>query len=378
MTEPMVAQSNRYWRSITRGVTIESAKADAEAKAIDTIFPWLAHDAMVHLRTPHGLEQYTGAAWGTRDVCQGPVELLLSLEHDEPVKAILRLLFAEQQEKQGDWPQWFMLEPYSQIRDREAHGDVIVWPLKALCDYLEATGDFAFLDEPIAWRREGALQKTAYSDPIATHIEALISTVRERFIPGTHLIRYGNGDWNDSLQPVDTEKRDWMASSWTVALLYQQLCRYAEILRRIAHVDAAEELSSLAAAVRDDLNRFLIRDETLAGYGVFKPEGGMPELLIHPCDNLTGLSFSMLPMVQAIIGGLFTQEQARRHLDLIRKHLVFADGARLMDKPIAYHGGPETIFRRAESAAFFGREIGLMYTHSHLRYAEAMSVLGEF
>jgi cellobiose phosphorylase len=129
--------------------------------------------------------------------------------------------------------------------------------------------------------------------------------------------------------------------------------------------------------MRDDVNRFLIRDETLAGYGVFKPQGGMPELLIHPCDNLTGLSFSMLPMVQAIIGGVFTQEQARRHLDLIRKHLGFADGARLMDKPIAYHGGPETIFRRAESAAFFGREIGLMYTHSHLRYAEAMSVLGE-
>ena len=32
---------------------------------------------------------------------------------------------------------------------------------------------------------------------------------------------------------------------------------------------------------------------------------------------------------------------------------------------------PETFFQRAESAAFFGREIGLMYTHSHLRYGEA-------
>ena len=38
----------------------------------------------------------------------------------------------------GDWPQWFMLDPYRQIRDRHSHGDVIVWPLKALCDYLEA------------------------------------------------------------------------------------------------------------------------------------------------------------------------------------------------------------------------------------------------
>ena len=48
-----------------------------------------------------------------------------------------------------------------------------------------------------------------------------------------------------------------------------------------------------------------------------------------------------------------------------------------MDRPVAYRGGPEEIFRRAESAAFFGREIGLMYVHAHLRYGEAMATLGE-
>jgi len=115
----------------------------------------------------------------------------------------------------------------------------------------------------------------------------------------------------------------------------------------------------------------------VAGYGVFSPEGGLPELLLHPSDEQTGLSFSLLPMTQGVIGEIFTRKQARRHLGLIRKHLLFSDGARLMDRPIDYHGGPETIFRRAESAAFFGREIGLMYVHSHLRYAEALSVLGE-
>ena len=62
---------------------------------------------------------------------------------------------------------------------------------------------------------------------------------------------------------------------------------------------------------------------------------------------------------------------------LIREHLLFPDGARLMDRPVTYRGGPERIFRRAESASFFGREIGLMYVHAHLRYAEAMAVLGD-
>ena len=34
-------------------------------------------------------------------------------------------------------------------------------------------------------------------------------------------------------------------------------------------------------------------------------------------------------------------------------------------------------FQRAESASFFGREIGLMYTHAHLRYAEALARYGD-
>jgi cellobiose phosphorylase len=82
-------------------------------------------------------------------------------------------------------------------------------------------------------------------------------------------------------------------------------------------------------------------------------------------------------MTQSIIGGLFTPQQAAHHLRLIREHLFFPDGVRLIDRPVAYHGGPQTMFRRAESSSFFGREIGLMYVHAHLRYAEAMAVLGE-
>jgi 1,2-beta-oligoglucan phosphorylase len=375
----MLKPADRFWRNLTRGVRVRSAKDSADALAVDTALPWLAHDGMIHLTAPHGLEQYTGGAWGTRDVCQGSIELLLTLEHDHAVKDILRILFAQQYEESGDWPQWFMLEPYSVVQDRESHGDIIIWPLKALCDYIEATGDFAFLEEAIAWRRGDNFEKTPHADPVTAHIDKLIETVRARFIPGTHLVRYGHGDWNDSLRPVDPTTSDWMTSAWTVVLLYEQLRRYAEILRQAKRAPKrAKELDALAAAVRKDFNAYLIRDGVVAGYGVFRPEGGEPELLLHPSDKKTGLAYSLLPMTQSMIGGMFTQAQVRKHFSLIRKHLLFSDGARLMDKPIVYHGGPETFFQRAESAAFFGREIGLMYTHSHLRYGEAMSDVGEF
>jgi cellobiose phosphorylase len=129
--------------------------------------------------------------------------------------------------------------------------------------------------------------------------------------------------------------------------------------------------------MRADFNRYLIRDETVAGYALFDPACDLPKLLLHPSDTTTGLKFSLLPMTRSIIGGLFTPDQAQHHLRLIREHLLFPDGVRLMDKPVRYRGGPEHVFRRAESASFFGREIGLMYVHAHLRYAEALAVLGE-
>jgi len=371
----LLAPATKFWTSVTRGSRIIGN--GAETAALDASLPWLAHDAIIHLTVPRGLEQYTGAAWGTRDVCQGPVEFFLTLEHDEPVKQILRIVFGEQYAARGDWPQWFMLEPYASIRDKHSHGDVIVWPLKALNDYLEATNDLSFLNETTPWRNDKTMKRSRRKDSIAVHVEKLLATIQQRFIPGTYLIRYGEGDWNDSLQPADPKLRDAMVSSWTVALLYQQLVRYAEVLQRAGRDDSAKEVSALALTMRGDFNRFLIRDGTVAGYGLFESGSDAPELLLHPSDVRTGLRYSLLPMTRSIIAGLFTPEQAQHHSRIIREHLLFPDGTRLIDRPVAYHGGPERIFRRAESASYFGREIGLMYVHAHLRYGEAMAVQGD-
>ena len=82
-------------------------------------------------------------------------------------------------------------------------------------------------------------------------------------------------------------------------------------------------------------------------------------------------------LLRLLAEGQLTPEQAIRHLQLIRTHLSGPDGLRLFDRPMTYHGGPQRFFQRAESAAFFGREIGLMYMHAHLRYAQALAHVGE-
>ena len=81
-------------------------------------------------------------------------------------------------------------------------------------------------------------------------------------------------------------------------------------------------------------------------------------------------------MNRGIISGIFTREQALRHQDLIEQHLKGPDGARLMNRPLKYKGGIQTLFQRAESSTFFGREIGLMYVHEHIRYAESQAITG--
>jgi 1,2-beta-oligoglucan phosphorylase len=114
----------------------------------------------------------------------------------------------------------------------------------------------------------------------------------------------------------------------------------------------------------------------LAGYAVFERDAGV-RYLLHPSDNSTGVHYSALAMIHAILEDLLTPAQARSHLRLIDAQLSASDGVRLFDRPIPYHGGPQRIFQRAETATFFGREIGLMYMHAHLRYAQALAHVGE-
>jgi 1,2-beta-oligoglucan phosphorylase len=381
----MVEAAGEFWSGLMRNAAsppinatdrsgvpspLAGAQGSAETASLDTIFPWMVHDALIHVAAPHGLEQYEGSAWGTRDVCQGPVEFLLALGHHAPVRQILKTVFGRQFPT-GAFPQWFMLEPYSFIEGAHSHGDIPIWALKAVCDYIECTGETALLSKPIPWR-DGSGEAS-----IASHCARLIAHLQAQFIPGTHLVRLGEGDWNDSLQPTDQSLKEWTVSSWTVGLFYQQLGRYAAILREAGLASDASRLEVLASATRTDFNRHLIRDGVVAGYAAFDPGGGVRELLLHPSDSKTGVRYSLIPMTCGILGGIFTPEQAQAHMALIREHLLFPDGVRLMDRPLPYRGGLERYFRRAESSPFFGREVGLMYVHSHLRYCEAAAGLGD-
>jgi cellobiose phosphorylase len=370
--------SDAFWRAMTGPLRLQPVAGTplaADIAHIQEILPWFAHDALIHYLAPRGLEQYSGGGWGTRDVCQGPVELLLALGRLEPVRDLLMRVYRNQNAN-GDWPQWFMFfERERSIRPDDSHGDIVFWPVLALAQYLLASGDAAILDESLPFFHAQGDEHAEHAT-IWQHVERALGVVAKRVIPGTQLAAYGHGDWNDSLQPVDPAMRERLCSAWTVTLQVQTLRTLAAALRQLGRDAPAPALEATAAQVQGEFQQLLIEDGVLAGFTYFR-EGGGVDRLLHPRDESTGIHFRLLPMIHAILSDLFTPEQARTHVVLIREHLLAPDGARLFDRPPPYYGGLQRHFQRAETSTFFGREIGIMYTHAHLRYAEAMAHQGD-
>jgi 1,2-beta-oligoglucan phosphorylase len=371
---PQRADSQRELSPSVRLVAPAASELSNNVERLADIVPWFAQNAFVHYLAPRGLEQYSGGGWGTRDVCQGPVELLLAMGRVEPIRDLL-LRVMRAQNPDGDWPQWFMFfERERTIRAGDSHGDIVFWPVLALAQYLIASGDRTILDERVPFFASDS--KSAENASVWEHAQRALGVIERRVIPGTALAAYGHGDWNDALQPADLSMRERMCSAWTVTLHYQTLLTLAHALRVVGRTSEVAHFEKWADSVKRDFQSLLLPEGVLTGYASFE-EDARVRYILHPTDTVTGVRYSALAMIHAILEDMLTPAQALAHLDLLKTHLSGPDGVRLFDRPMPYHGGPQRLFQRAESATFFGREIGLMYMHAHLRYAQALAHVGE-
>jgi cellobiose phosphorylase len=359
---------------LPRLAALGEGAASAEVRRLAEMLPWLLHDAQVHHLSPRGLEQYSGGGWGTRDVCQGPLEMLLALDCPEAARDLLLRVFSAQEED-GDWPQWFQfIERERELRARDSHGDIVFWPLLATARYVLGTGDTSLLDAEVPFHRPKG--RSGGGASVLEHIDRALEVIGRRRVAGTALAAYGHGDWNDSMQPADPAMRERLCSTWTVILQHQTSSALARAMALAGRPARATLLQTEAGRIRRELRDLLMVDGVLAGYVLFSPDAA-PEPLLHPRDGRTGVRYSLLPMMHGILEDLLSPEEAAAHLASIREHLWAPDGARLFDRPLPYRGGVQRLFQRAETSAFFGREIGLMYTHAHLRFAEMQAHVGD-
>lgn len=357
---------DRYLHGLNAREVAKRLPAADAARLLHTA-PWFLHNALIHFAAPHGLEQTGGAAWGTRDVCQGPFELFLATGHFALAREVLRAVFGHQQ-ADGEWPQWFMFDRYADIHAGECHGDVVLWPIKCLGDYISAAGDRALLDETVGW-----LENSRAECSLREHLMQALNSLTARFIPGTDLLSYAGGDWDDTLQPAQESMKRRTVSTWTQALAFQTVNVLGDAL---ADDPAAEGLEHIKTRLRAGYERLVIQGVP-AGFCLMEADGALTPLL-HPLDHATGIRFRLLSLTRGILAGLATKEQTEKQLRLIREHLWAPDGVHLLDRPTHYSGGNCKIFRRAEQAAYIGREIGLQYCHAHIRYVQTLAAAGKY
>ncbi|MCT8137586.1 cellobiose phosphorylase [Anaerobacillus sp. CMMVII] len=365
-----------FYREVMNGFELSlNDTIPSELEKMNSLAWWYTHNMLVHYSVPHGLEQYGGAAWGTRDVCQGPTEYFMATQKYNIVKDIIKTVYSHQYEDNGNWPQWFMFDQYFKIQQEESHGDIIVWPLKVLGDYLNTTNDVSILEEMVPYTNRESFEFTEEKATILDHAKKQIDYIKNHFLHGTHLSSYGDGDWDDTLQPANAQLKKYMVSSWTVSLSYQVLKQLAQVLANINGEEAAE-LEALATGIEADFNRYMLQTEVIPGF-IYMEEPGKVEYMLHPDDTKTRINYRLLPMTRSMISELLNPEQAEAHYQLIKEQLYCPDGVRLMDRPANYSGGVSNHFKRAETAANFGREVGLQYVHAHIRFVEAMAKLGK-
>lgn len=362
-------QGTLFYRSILNNLNVISN--DEKINKLTDILYWYTHNALVHYASPHGLEQHNGAAWGTRDVCQGPAELFIAAGRFDIVREIILKIYKRQFLETGDFPQWFMFDKYYSIQAHESHGDIIIWPLYLLSYYLKYTNDLDILNEKVEYM---SLEKNEFTSKttLFDHVKHQIESIKSTFIQNTSLVRYGGGDWDDTLQPANQELKNKMVSGWTIALLYETFKLFSEQVNKV-NEEYSNNLSVTLNNIKNDYNKYIVNEDIPSGFIVFDKEN---KLLIHPNDKETGISYRLLPFIRSMISSITPKENLEKYTNIITNHLKHPDGVRLMDKTVYYHGGEKTFFQRAETAANFGREIGLQYCHAHIRYIQAMYQIG--
>lgn len=85
--------------------------------------------------------------------------------------SIIQHLFENQFEDDGNWPQWFMFDRYEEQKASESHGDIIVWPLKVVTDYLEQTADYSILATEIPYTSRKDNHKTKETASLFEHLK---------------------------------------------------------------------------------------------------------------------------------------------------------------------------------------------------------------
>jgi len=200
--------------------------------------------------------------------------------------------------------------------NRENYNDAPSWLIFAIVDYLKESGDYAFLEQTVAYLDEGE----------ATVLEHTLQAARHMLADrGRHgMVRMRYGDWNDGITGVGAGGEG--ESVMTTQMLYGNLLLLDEMCGKLdfhGEDGFAEKLSDYAAEIYADMNEYAWDGEYYCR--AFDDEGKK----VGAKDCELGKMY-VEPQAFGLSQGLASPEQAEKVLQSVEKGLESDYGCPLL------------------------------------------------
>lgn len=323
-----LAELAAYWEGLLGRYCVQSG----DEKLDRMVNIWNQYQCMVTFNMSRSASYYesgTGRGMGFRDSCQD----LLGFVHLIPARARERILdiAAIQKEDGSTYHQYQPLTKRGNNDVGSGFNDDPLWLVACTVAYLQETGDFTILDEPVAFDNAPGSER-----PLMEHLRRSVRfTIRNKGPHGLPLI--GRADWNDCLnlncfseEPGESFQtcsnfESGIAESVFIAGMFVKYGReYAELCLRLG---LAEEAGEVLAEV-SVLERAVERDGWdgawfLRAYDAFGNKVGSKE-----CEE--GQIF-IEPQGFCVMAGIGVKNgSARRALDSVRDLLLGEYGIELL------------------------------------------------
>ena len=287
---------SHYWREYLQKIRVETPDPEFDV----SVNIWNKYQAWV---TPHWSEMDSyyisgGATYGFRDECQ---HILGILPHDAGFVKKKLVYLVEHQFVDGK-----VFHNFDVLTDDGSvtgHADDCQWLVMAILNYLDETGDLAFLEKKINYYDIG-------EGTVLEHLlRALDYTITNRSHRG--LAFHRTADWNDALAGGKLGRGESMMVSNMVCW---NISRLLPLLLTIDQVDYKDKYQKIYNEIKDALNNYCWDDEW---YIRATTDDGTP---IGSFRNQEGKIF-LDGQIWAVLSGVADQGRGEQAMNAVEKHL---------------------------------------------------------
>ncbi|WP_152031548.1 GH36-type glycosyl hydrolase domain-containing protein [Pseudomonas putida] len=356
-----------YWRRTLETVQIETPEPELDVLANG----WLMYQVIACRFWARSGYYQSGGAIGFRDQLQDSMAMV----HAAP-KAVRQHLLtcAAHQYAEGDVQHWW--HPPLQRGVRTHCSDDLLWLPLAASRYVEVTGDYSVLDEPVGYLQGRALnagEESYYDLPahselvesLYQHCQRAIAHALQCGVHGLPLM--GSGDWNDGMNRVGEQGKG--ESVWLGFFGHEVLRAFGSVALRHGDSGFALQCANQAGVLAEKL-------EAHAWDGGWYRRAWFDDGQLLGSANNQECRIDSLAQSWAVLSGVASPERARQAMAALDNYLVRRDIGivKLLDPPFD-QGDLDPGYIKGYLPGV--RENGGQYTHAAIWASMAYARLGD-